>query len=267
MNKLALLVGTAGLGIAALLASHGYAADHLDSDSLKSNPLADINDVYAWMTNDASKVNLVMTVSPADDGTLGFGPSVLYVFHVTSKPGVDPVAQPGGTETRIVCQFTTATNGSCWVADSANKTKDFVTGNPSDPAGIKSTSGKVLLFAGRRSDPFFFNLQGFKNAVKAIKTAAGGLTFDGAGCPTNCGAADTTCALTAAQLRTVLKTAPSPAQAEPPCPANQIDCFAGLNVLAIVLQVDKSLLNDGTNTVVSVWGSTHIPLVQPKRQP
>jgi hypothetical protein len=37
----------------------------------------------------------------------------------------------------------------------------------------------------------------------------------------------------------------------------QIDCFQNFNVMSIVMQVDKSLLNIGTNTILEVWGSTH----------
>jgi hypothetical protein len=262
LKKLALL---GGLVIIALL-TRGHAADHLDSDSLATNPLGDINDVYAWMNEDATKVNLAMTVSPADQGTLSFGPSVLYVFHVTSKSGLG-VAQPGGKETRIICQFDSATKGSCWVSDDLGLTKDFVTGDPSNTAGITSSSGKVRFFAGQRSDPFFFNLQGFRNAVKQIKTAKAGITFDGAGCPMVCPSGDTTCAGTATALRGILS---SPAAVgEAPCPNAQVDCFANLNVLAIVLQVDKTLFNDGSNIALGVWGSTHIPGISmaPKGRP
>ncbi len=253
LKKLALLGGVAGLALATLLVSQGHAADHLDSDTLGSNPLADINDVYTWMNGDATKVNLAMTVSPNDEGTLSYGPAVQYVFHVTSKAGLG-VAQPGGTETRVICTFASATSASCWVVDSTG-TKDFITGDPSATAGITSASGKIRLFAGQRSDPFFFNLQGFRNAIAAIKGAAAGITFDAAGCATSCGAADLTCAGTATQLRTVLKSPATTVQ--PPCPAGQVDCFKTLNVLAIVLQVDKTLLNSGTNTTLAVWGSTH----------
>jgi len=35
------------------------------------------------------------------------------------------------------------------------------------------------------------------------------------------------------------------------------DDFATTNVMAIVVQVDKSLVNTTGNTTVAVWGSTH----------
>ena len=171
MKKLAYLGGVAGLVVALVATQTGHAADHLDSSTLATNPLGDLNDVYVWMNGDASTVNLAMTVSPADPGDRAFGPDVQYVFHVTSKSGLG-VLVPDGNETRVICTFESATSAQCWIADGTG-TKDYVTGDPSNAAGIKSTSGKVRLFAGRRSDPFFFNLQGFRDAVGAVRSVAG----------------------------------------------------------------------------------------------
>jgi hypothetical protein len=239
------------LGLGALLLTHNtHAADHLDAPGAAANPLADITDVYAWMNSDASKVNLIMNVSPGDPPQSGgtarhFSPSVLYVFHVTSLPGF---GMPG-TETKIVCKFASDTSGQCWVGASA----DYVTGDPSATTGITSASGKVKLYAGHRSDPFFFNLQGFRDTVAAVDAAemGGGLTADAAGCPNLLPA-------TAATLRGLLQEGPQAAAAAP-CPTTNADCFANLNVMSIVLQVDKSLLNVGANNVLSVWASTHSP--------
>ena len=262
MKKLAYLGGVAGAGlVAALVATQtGHAADHLDSATLAPNPLADLNDVYVWMNGDASKVNLAMTISPADPGDRAFGPDVQYVFHVTSKSGLG-VLVPDGNETRVICTFESSTSAACWIADGTG-TKDYVTGDPSNTAGITSTSGKVRMFAGRRSDPFFFNLQGFRDAVGAVRAlpAPPATTFDAAGCPTKCGAADVTqCGTAAAAIRGLLsgqRPVPTPAPV-PACPADNKDCFASLNVLAIVLQIDKTLFNTGSNTTLAVWGSTH----------
>jgi hypothetical protein len=108
-------------------------------------------------------------------------------------------------------------------------------GDPSNTAGITSITGKVKVFAGRRSDPFFFNATGFSKAV----TSLGLITPapDLAGCPTAIDAAQ------AMGLRTQLSTGP--------------DAFAAANVMAIVVQIDKSLVNTDANKTVAVWGSTH----------
>ena len=102
MQKLACLGGVAGVAVVALLAAKGHAADHVDAPTLATNPMADITDVYSWMTG--SNLNLVMDVSPSDDGTRSFGPAVQYVFHVTSKAGLG-VGASGGTETQVILRF------------------------------------------------------------------------------------------------------------------------------------------------------------------
>ena len=125
----------------------------------------------------------------------------------------------------------------------------YLTGDPSATTGIATTDGKFRVFAGRRSDPFAFNLSGFRSMVSAYVGAASGFTFDAAGCP----------ALTAASassLRSSLSAVPSTAQA--PCAANQADCFSPYNVRAIVIQVDPALLNTGTNKLLNIWASTHV---------
>lgn len=239
----------AGLGFAAVLLAHDVkAADHIDSPTLAPTPLADINDVYAWMTPDANTVNLVMTLSPADNGLRKFGPGVQYVFHVTSKSGLG-VGQTDGTETKILCTFTSNTAAKCWIGTST--VKDYVEGDPSQIGGAKSDDRKVTLFAGRRSDPFFFNLQGFRDAITLVKSLAATLTFDAAGCPNNL--TDPQVASVRAKLQ---QGAVSTATA--PCATDHADCFKHLRVQAIVLQVDKSLLLDPTHNVVAVWGSTHM---------
>jgi uncharacterized protein DUF4331 len=240
LKKLAFLVGVA--------ATQAHAADHLDSTTLATNPMGDINDVYAWMTG--NNLNLAMTVSPFDDGTRSFGPTVLYVFHVVSKPDLG-FGKPG-TETKVICKLASSTAGECWVTD-ASGTKDYVMGDPSATTGVTSGSGKVRLFAGRRSDPFFFNFQAFNAVIGAVDGAKATFTFDGAGCPNNVQNATTQ------TLRMTLKTPMAPAG---PCAttgsATTGDCFANANVMAVVVQLDKSLVNTGSNTTVSVWGSTHV---------
>lgn len=258
MKKLSLIAGgVASLGLAALLATQSHAADHLDSANLAGNAMGDINDVYTWMTPDALKLNLVMTVSPGDPGTRAFTDAVQYVFHVTSKAGAPTatVAQPGGTETKVICTFVSNTNVSCWVV-TGTATTAYVTGDPSATTGLTSADGKLKVFAGRRSDPFFFNLQGFRNAIKAVHDLANAnppvLTTTADGCPNNQSDA------TFAGLRSVLSTLQTTGTGTPACSTTQIDCFASFNVMALVVQVDKTLVNATGNTIVGVWASTHM---------
>jgi hypothetical protein len=220
------------LAAVALLAGRGHAADHTDSPTLASNPMADITDVYAWMTG--SNLNLVMDVSPRDDGTHAFSPAVVYVFHLTSKSGIG-IGVTDGTETRVLCKFDTNTSVQCWVT-SGSTTKDYVAGDPSNTAGVTSILGKVKVFAGRRSDPFFFNATSFAAAVTTFLGQATGAP-DGAGCP---------------KLIT-----PGQAGAVRSAWTTGSDEFATSSVMALVIQLDKSLVNTAGNTAVAVWGSTH----------
>jgi hypothetical protein len=249
-----------GIALAALAfgaSPAAWAADHLDSPSVKmtGKAMADITDVYAWMSADGMKVNLAMAVSPAEDGTHSFGPAFQYVFHVVTYPGatnMDAFFNPG-SETKIICTFASPTSAQCWVATGPTP-KDYVTGDPSSPAGITSRDQLIKVFAGKRSDPFFFNLGGFLRAQSTVETACGTSTCPGA-LPHDAGGCPLIDAATAGALRGLLTTAPPTTIG--PCAGGQIDCFANFNVMAIVVQVDKTLLNANGNHLLSVWGSTH----------
>jgi hypothetical protein len=250
------------------------AADHLDSTSLATNPLADINDVYAWMNGNGAKVTLAMTVSPLDDGARSFGPSVQYVFHVRRYPPFDEGGFPdtvaeifGAEESKVICTFESNTAGKCWVVDPSNKVLDYVEGDFSAAAGKSSVGGKLKVFAGRRSDPFFFNLAGFLTARHELMKLCGGGTeaacpgalatgglLDAAGCPRN--APGALIEPIAAQLSTT-QDGTGDSVLGPFCPANQADCFAGRNVLAIVVEFDKTLIASDDKPLLSVYGSTH----------
>lgn len=226
--------------------------------------MADIGDVYAWNTSDATKVNLAMTVSPGDDGTRHFSSAVTYAFHVNSRA----TFQGTPTETTVRCKFASDTSGECWVVGSDGTTvKDYVTGDFSATAGVTSTSGKLRVFAGRRSDPFFFNFGGTKAAIHAAENVCAGSNGTGsaeAACPPPPQANATDAAgcvkISSGQgsaLRGAIATKPSGNVPGTPCGSADIDCFKSFNVMALVVQVDNTLVNDGSNVLVSVWGSTH----------
>src|SRR5690349_16154564 len=75
------------VGAAALMlgAPSARAADHLDGPAAKAAAESDITDVYAWMSADKSKVNLIMNVSPAATTMSKFSDKVQYVFHLNSQ--------------------------------------------------------------------------------------------------------------------------------------------------------------------------------------
>jgi hypothetical protein len=237
VKKLAGYAGAAGLALSAFVGgSMAYAADHRDSTllAMAANSAADINDVYAWMTPDASKLNLVMTVQPFAASGATFSSNVQYVFHVTSQASYGAASS---TETNIICELASATSAQCWVGADG-----YVAGDPSDEAGLVSEDGAIKVFAGMRNDPFFFNLDGFRHAVDTVKGAAGGLTFDAANCPNV--DADTSAVLVG-QL-----------QHDADGTSGPTDDFAGANVAALVIQVDKDLVNAG-GPILGIWGSTN----------
>lgn len=203
------------------------AADHADGPAASLDPAADIADVLAWMSPDATDLNLVMTIGrdvPAD-----FRPSdqVQYVFHVSSRASYG--AAPG-PEFNIICEFDKDTRIYCWAGND-----HFVSGDASNQQGIETRDGRVRVFAGVRNDPFFFNGRGFQEVARTVGTVAGALTFDGAGCP----------ALDAATAGSLVRTL-----------GTGRDDFLGFEVFAIVVAIDKSLVTTA-GPIVGVWGSTH----------
>ncbi len=224
MNRTKLAAALAAL----LVPGVAFAADHVDSPNASADPTADITDLYAWMTPDAGSLNLAIGVAPFAGADSTFSDAVTYAFHVGSSTGYGEAQ----TETLVTCQFYAEDRIECWVGD------EYVEGDPSDPAGITNDAETVRVFAGLRDDPFFFELAGFQQAVGTVQAVAGGLTFDDDGCPT----VDEG---TAATLVGMLQ-----GEGEP------TDTLAGANVLALVVQVDKSLVTEG-GPLLSVWASTH----------
>jgi hypothetical protein len=209
------------------------AADHVDGPQASADPAADITDAFAWMTPDASKVILVMDLTRNADVESRFSDSVQYVFHTTSSAsyGATPSA-----DVPVICQFDPQQRVACWAGDEA-----YVTGDASSLSGITSRNGKLRVFTGLRNDRFFFNLAGFRETARIVTGAAGGLTFDAAGCP----ALD---AATSTALVTQLQSAPGGG----PAP----DSFANFNVIAIVIEVDKSVLAKN-GSILSVAAATY----------
>jgi hypothetical protein len=237
------------IAAALLVAPRAWGADHLDSPGTKAAAEADITDVYAWVSADKAKTNLILNVSPAATGTSKFSNAVQYVFHVSSQPAYGESDPSKIKRVNIVCTFRSDQTISCWLGPAAaggiTTASDYVTGDASATAGLTSLNGKMKVFAGLRNDPFFFNLEGFQETVKAVVAAAAAPGFaaivDASGCPHL--PADAA-ALVAGQL--------SKAKGG----GTGVDFFAGLNVLSIVVSVDTAELTSG-GPVIGVWGSTH----------
>jgi uncharacterized protein DUF4331 len=222
-----------GVLVAGWLLQPAWAADHADGPAAKADPSADITDVFAWMSPDASRLILIMDLVRNASTASRFSDSVDYVFHTTSAVSFGAPASP---EVAVVCRFNKKQRIHCSAPHG-----EHVDGDASGLNGLTSKKGKLRVFAGLRDDPFFFNLDGFKATAAIVAGAAGGLTFDAAGCP----ALD---AGTSAALVNQLQTAPGGGPA--------VDNFARFNVLAIVVSIDKSVVTKN-GPIVGVWGSTN----------
>lgn len=173
------------LGGAPLLAS---GADHLDAPALggltnSSGDFAphsehgdrDINDVYVFQGSNASRTVLAMTTNPATN-FFGhdFGTNVRYVINVDRNGNavVDlayvwrfggPAGGPGGAQGYTVTRYT-------GVNAMTMKTGIQIAWGSTGGTGIGTAKDGGKVFAGLRSDPFFFDLTGFVGTVFGIGT-------------------------------------------------------------------------------------------------
>lgn len=206
----------AALGVAAVILTVGVApflanaADHLDAPSLGSLATGslqgdrDINDLYVFDGANASNTVVALTVSPAAGllGPTAFGSKVRYTIHVDNTG--DNVA-----DVNYVARFGVrgSGTGSTQAVSLFRNGVEVARGSTGHTVEIRN-GGR--LFAGLRSDPFFFDLLGFRGSL-------------GLGPNTN----------------TL-------------CDADPTDFFAGLNALAIVIEVPDSRLGRH----IGVWATT-----------
>jgi Domain of unknown function (DUF4331) len=161
------------LGVSAL-ALYGHrsvgAADHLDPPA-RTDPAvdprpdipADIADVFAWYTSSDFLVALTFAGPQPANQPPFYDRDVLYAINVSNDG--DPVT----TEFQIEFRF---------AQDGANNTGVMVTGLPaatviSGPVETTLQQNGILVRAGLFDDPFFFDLQGFRET-----RSTGALSFN-----------------------------------------------------------------------------------------
>jgi len=143
----------------------GFGADHLDAPNLtppSGRADADINDVYAFQGKDAGNTVLVMTTHPA----AGAIAPLAYADDVAYKIKVD---RDGDAREDIVYRWRFKAPGQ----DGSQKYRLIrrVNGGAADRVAVGWTgdtnpvAGGGKVFAGLRSDPFFFDLDAFLGAV------------------------------------------------------------------------------------------------------
>lgn len=203
------------------------ASDHLDAPTLIADPAADIGDLYAWMSPDGRRLNLVMDIVGKR-----FSDRAAYVFHVDSGRRFGKTR----TTARIECRFDTEGKASC-AADG-----DRAAGIADRPEGIVSTQNRFRVFAGLRDDPFANNVRGTRQAYQVAEQALSAGAFkDAAGCPAFGPEVATTL------LDRWRHTDGGPAT----------NFLAGWNTGALVISIDVQAVNRG-GPLLAVWAGTYL---------
>jgi hypothetical protein len=185
-RKSGLLLGAAtltlALGGAPLLAT---GADHLDAPALGgiTNSIGefsphsehgdrDINDVYVFQGSNSSRTVLAMTTNPATNFFGNeYGTNVRYIINVDRNGNalvdlayVWRFGEPDGDNGP---QDYTVTRYSGFNATSLNS-GTLIGWGSTGGTGIGTAKGGAKVFAGLRSDPFFFDLLGFAGTVFGV---------------------------------------------------------------------------------------------------
>ena len=174
---------TLALGGAPLLVT---GADHLDAPALggltnmagefaphSEHGDRDINDVYVFQGSNASRTVLAMTTNPAAN-LFGaeFGTNVRYIINVDrtgdARQDLAYVWRFGspngsGAQSYSVTRYTGANARSL-------ATGVRIASGSTGGSGIGTAKGGAKVFAGVRSDPFFFDLTGFIGTVFGVGT-------------------------------------------------------------------------------------------------
>jgi hypothetical protein len=227
------LAGIAVIGATLAIAQRSNASDHQDTPEVELSPRMDINDVYAFPGATPDRIALVLTTSspitPAQSSGASFDPNLLYQLKIDNTGD--------GIEDKVI-QVTFSGTGASQqvkirgpVAPAQTGTMNtLVSGNATVTGAVNTTLGSasgVQAFAGIRDDPFFLDLEQFFRIVPDRKPVSGALS----------------------QL-------PDQPTASAFRPAGQaVDYLRGINTLAIVLEMPATMLTDGGNKKIGIWGT------------
>ena len=231
--RLALAVGVAAATTAVI--RYAAASDHQDTPEVELSPRMDINDVYAFPGATDDRIVLVMTTSspltPAQTQDASFDPDLLYQFKIDNT---------GDAIEDLVIQVTFDGSGANQRLNVVGPVAPVMTGTRNKLVRISpSVSGRVNMtlgapggiqaFVGPRDDPFFLDLEQFFRIIPDRKPVSGALS----------------------QLPDV------PTATSFRAPGAAVDYLAGVNALAIVLEMPKAMLtaSGGGNTRIGIWGT------------
>ena len=220
-----------GLAVAGLL----LASDHQDTPEVELHPRLDINDVYAFPGSTPDRLVLAVTTSspltPAGSAGAVFDPGQLYQIKIDNN---------GDAVEDVVLQFVFEGTGPSQTVSLIGPSAPAATGIQnrildadaalSGPINtmLGSSSG-IQLFAGLREDPFFIDLEQFFRIIPDRAPVQGPLSKIG------------------------------PKQEATSFRDPGVDFLAGINTLAIVVELPESMLlppGAGADPKIGVWATT-----------
>lgn len=238
-SKAAVLFAIAAASVPLFLLGRARGSDHADTPEIARMPGADLTDVFIFPSpTNPNNVVLAMCVNPLIPSGQGpattFDPNVLYQFKIDN-------AGNGDIAERLVIQAKFSGTGPNQTVSISGPIKPdrvgvVTTQMPPDPITgtinqTFTTSNGLKVFAGAREDPFFFDLDQF---FKILPDRATPLT----------GVVDPT------------PNKPKANSWRPPGQAK--DALKGFNVMAIVVELPKTMLTTGGDGKIRVWCTTSI---------
>jgi len=223
--------------IAGALAVSGLvvASDHQDTPEVELHPRLDINDVYAFPGSSTDRLVLAVTTSspltPAASTGAVFEPGQLYQIKIDNN---------GDAVEDLVLQFVFEGTGASQtvsligpaVPSSTGTRNRILDQSPTLTGPINTVLGSasgIQLFAGLREDPFFIDLEQFFKIIPDRAPVEGPLS----------------------------KIGPKPEASSFRDPG--VDFLAGINALAIVVELPESMLlpaGAGADPKIGVWATT-----------
>ena len=237
MKRLTAAVAAVLVAVTAAVIRYAAASDHQDTPEVELSPRLDINDVYVFPGSSPDRLVLAVTTSspltPAGSVNASFDPDILYQIKVdnTGDAVEDLVIQftfeGTGTSQRI------AMRGPVAPVQSGVRTR-LVDVDPTMRGAINTvlgsaSGGGVQLFAGLREDPFFIDLEQFFKIIPDRAPVTGPLS----------------------------KIGPKPQASAFRDPG--IDFLAGINALAIVVELPEAMLlpaGSGADPQIGLWATT-----------
>lgn len=228
---IAVLAALSAAAAVAVTAARG--SDHQDTPEVELSPRMDVNDVYAFEGSSPDRIALVVTTSspltPAQTPGASFDPDLLYQIKVDND---------GDAIEDLVLQITFEGNGAGQrvlvrgpvLPDMTGSRTALVDVTPAVSGTVNTVLGSATgmqMFAGPRDDPFFLDLEQFFRIIPDRKPVSGPLSM-----------------------------LPDSATASAFRPAGSaVDYLAGINALAIVIELPESQLTAGGSSRLGIWAT------------